>query len=139
MTGENDKGCCGGKTSCDDKKTEKEGCCDTKGSCGTKKCLCGRTHCCCKIFCKVFAIALIGGLAWYSWQAQSKIVAVCGALAAADKVPAIAAPEKSMQAEVDELQDKIVESAQEQKTIEGQYIAHLQAALASVRGAAGCP
>lgn len=137
MTGDNN-GCCGGKKSCDDQKPEKS-CCDSKGSCGTKKCLCGKTHCACKIFCRVFGIVLIAGLAWYSWQAQSALSSVCGALAAADKVPAIAAPEESMQAEVDELQEKVVENAREQNSIEGQYIAHLQAALASVRGAAGCP
>lgn len=139
MTNETEKnGCCGGKTSCDD-KAEKQASCDTKASCGTKKCLCGKTHCCCKIFCRVFAIVLIAGLAWYSWQAQSTITAVCGALAAADKTHAVTAPEESMQAEVDELQDKVVENAQEQNSIEGQYIAHLQATLGTVRGVAGCP
>jgi hypothetical protein len=139
MTNETEKNaCCAAKTACDD-KAEKKSCCDAKAGCGNKKCLCGKTNCACKIFCRVFGIVLIAGLAWYSWQMQSTVNAVCGALSAAEKTHAIAAPEESMQAEVDELQEKVVENAREQNSIEGQYIAHLQAALASVRGVAGCP
>lgn len=150
MTNETEKSCCGGKPSCDTKPAEVKtagGCCDTKSDCGTKggcgcgtkKCLCGKTSCCCRAMCRILAIVLIAGLAWFGWQAHTKTTAVCLTLAAGDKVPAIPAPEASMQSEVNDLQEKVVETAQEQKSIEGQYIAHLQSTLAAVKNAAGCP
>ena len=44
-----------------------------------------------------------------------------------------------MQQQVDELQDKIVEIAREEKSIEGQFIEHLQGVVLSAHQAGGCP
>ena len=135
MTGDN-KACCDAKTSCGDKKEDGASSCGAgKGACGTKKCLCGRTFCCCK---GILVVALIGALGWFGWQSSAKNAAVCAALVAGDRVPAITAPEAALQEQVDELQEIVVEAAREQKSIAGQYIAHLQFTLASVRAAAKC-
>lgn len=135
MTNESEnKGCCGGAKP----EVAAAGCCDTKKSCGTGKCACGKTKCCCKIMCKLVAVAIIAALGWFAWQGQTKIDAVCGVLAAAKAVPAVEAPEADMQPQVDALQEKVVENAEQQNTIEGQYIEHLKATLNAVTQSAGC-
>ncbi|MDY0008813.1 MAG: hypothetical protein RBS08_03830 [Bdellovibrionales bacterium] len=138
MTNETQNGCCGGNKAAEAKTGA---CCDTKGSCGcgNKNCGCGKAKCCGKILCRLIALALFAAVSFFAWTAYSKNVAVCVALAKAEKTPAIVAPEADLQQQVDELQDKIVEIAREEKSIEGQFIEHLQGVVLSAHQAGGCP
>lgn len=138
MTNETEnKSCCGGAPVCGDQKPA-GGCGCGMKNCGCAKAACGTSKCCGKIMCKVIVIALIAGLGWCAWQGQSKLSAVCGTLAAGQSMPAVAAPSPDMQAQVDALQDKVVENAEAQNTIEGQYIEHMKATQQAIAQAAGC-
>ena len=137
MTNESEnKGCCAVKKP----EVAAGGCCDTKKSCGcgAGNCGCGKGKCCGKILCKLIIVAIIAALGWFAWQGQTKADAVCAALVVGANKPAVEAPEADMQAQVDALQDTVVENAEQQKTIEGQYIEHLKSTLDAVAQAAGC-
>lgn len=138
MTNETEnKSCCGGAPSCGDQKPA-GGCGCGMKNCGCAKTGCATSKCCGKIMCKLVILALIGALGWYAWQAQSKLDTVCAALVASKSVPAVAAPSPDMQPQVDALQEQVVENAEAQNTIEGQYIEHLKATQQAVSQAAGC-